>query len=165
MKRLVYVLILFTLCLSFFVTQNARADELDDISHQLDNLKRELEMSQKATKPLEDTLTRLRTQLTNIKSQIVRIEADLVLKEKQINKADKELAKQQDLIHERIHAHYKNIKKTEASLLDLLVSSDLTTSLQNYFYQKKAADNDKQTIVQTILYIKNIDDARQTLAS
>jgi SpoIID/LytB domain protein len=165
MKRLIYVLVLFTfLCFVPVVRPTViHADELDDITGELAKLTHDLDQSRKATKPLEEDLNRLRTQLDGIKRRVVTIESDLQVKEKQIDKAEKALDKQQGLIEERIHAHYKNIKKTEASLLDLLVSTDLTTSLQNYFYQKKAADNDKQAIIQIILYIKNIDDARASL--
>lgn len=167
MKRFFYVLILFTFLyfMPCLLLQPVHADELDDISNELSKLTKDLEQSRKATKPLEDDLVRLRSQLEGIKRRLTNIESDLVVKEKQIDKAEKALDKQQELIQGRIHEHYKNIKKSEASLLDLFVSTDLTTSLSNYFYQKKAADNDKRAIVQIILYIKNIDDARAALSN
>src|SRR3990167_3226902 len=152
-------IIFFGLCFS------VNADELDDISHELDKLNRELEDSKKATKPLEEDLDRLRKQLSNIKSQISNIESDIVLREKQIVTAEKALEKQKEIIDERINAHYKNIKKAEASLIDILITDNLSISLQNFFYQKKAADNDKQTILRIVLYIKNIDDKKTELAS
>ena len=152
-------IIFFGLCFS------VNADELDDISQELNKLTRELEDSKKATKPLEEDLDRLRKQLSNIKSQISNIESDIVLREKQIVTAEKALEKQKEIIDERINAHYKNIKKAEASLIDILITDNLSISLQNFFYQKKAADNDKQIILRIVLYIKNIDDKKTELAS
>ncbi|OGK29476.1 hypothetical protein A3D06_00010 [Candidatus Roizmanbacteria bacterium RIFCSPHIGHO2_02_FULL_40_9] len=141
------------------------ADELDDIGRELGQLSKALEDSQKATKPLEEDLNKLRQRLSNIQSQITLIGQDIARKEKQIALAERDLMKQKELIDNRINAHYKNIKKTQTTMLDLLVTTNLSESLQNFFYQKKAADNDKQTILKTVLYIKNIDDAKEKLAN
>lgn len=159
------MLIIIVLVAFSSVVSPVQADELDNITSELENLTRELEQSKNATKPLEEDLDRLRGQLDSIILQISSIEKDVVKKEAEIDKAEGALERQQELIQERIFAHYKNIKQAETTLLDMLVSTDLTTSLQNYFYQKKAADNDKQAILQIVLFIKNLSDAKEALAS
>lgn len=170
MKKL--ALILCVLSVMFLVSGlimprvliSVRADELDDLNGELGKLRRELDASVNATKPLEKDLTRLQLQLAAIKNRITSIEKDIIQKEKQIEKAEHVLVKQKEVIDQRINAHYKNIKKAETSLLDLLVTDNLSISLQSFFYQKKAADNDKQAILRTVLYIKNIDDLKKSLS-
>ena len=140
------------------------ADELDDITKELEKLQSDLDASRNATKPLEEDLDRMRKQLASIKATLNDIELSILAKEKEITRSEKALVKQKEIIDERIHAHYKNLRRTGNSLIDLLGSSSFTTSVQNLFYQKKAADNDKQTILRIVLYIKNIDDAKEKLA-
>jgi len=158
------ILVAIVVLITAYTSSYVRADELDDINGQLDKLTKELETSRNATKPLEEDLNRLRKQLADIKSHITNIEIDIGQKEKQINIAEKELATQKNIINERVFAHYKNIKKTQASLLDILLTDNLSVSLQNFFYQKKAVDNDKQEILRIVLFITNIDDQKEALA-
>lgn len=161
MKKIALVLSL-VLFLSIAILP-VRADELDDVNNELSKLQKDLNASLNATKPLESDLNRIRTQLTALKNRLTFVEKDISQKELQITKAEKVLVKQKEIIDTRINAHYRNIKKTEASMLDLIVADNLSTSLQNFFYQKKAADNDKQSILRTVLYIKNIDDIKEKL--
>ncbi len=145
------------------VVASVRADELDDINNELNKLKSDLQASQNATKPLEQDLTKIQKQIAGIRNRIAFIEKDIARKQQQVDKAEQVLVKQKEIIDTRINAHYKNIKKAEASLLDLVVTTNLSASLQNFFYQKKAADNDKQAVLRTVLYIKNVDDLKEKL--
>ena len=43
------------------------------------------------------------------------------------------------------------------------MADNLSTSLQNFFYQKTLADQDKQTIIKIVLYIKNLEDKKKSL--
>ncbi len=163
MKKIAIILSLFFLCVNFIYP--VRADELDDVNNELAKLQKDLNASLNATKPLESDLNRIRTQLAAIKGRLTSIEKDISQKELQIAKAEKVLVRQKEVIDLRINAHYKNIKKAEGSVLQLIVAENLSTSLQLYFYQKKAADNDKEAILRTVLYIKNIDDLKEKLTS
>lgn len=155
--------VIITLVCLFCVIPQIHADELDDINKELSKLQNDLDASRNASRPLEDNLNRLRAQIASIKNRIVDIEANVLAKERELLRAEKALVKQKEIIDERIYVHYKNLRRTGTSMLDLFVTSNLSESLQNLFYQKKAADNDKQTILRIILYIKNIDDAKATL--
>ena len=165
-KTLLYIflgwLILFG---SLSMTQTVYADELDDLNSEISKLTSDLEASKKATQPLEEDLNRLRAQIASIRSQITLIEKDITRKETEIARAEKALTKQKKIIDLRIHEHYKNLRKTGSSVIDLFMSSNFSSSLDSVFYQKKAADNDKQTILRIVLYIKNIDDAKEKLDS
>lgn len=165
-KVLAYLLIIFALSsVSLVLPNSAHADELDYLNSQISKLTNDLEASKNATKPLEEDLNRLRAQITSIRSQITRIESDIATKEKEIVRAEKALTKQKKIIDLRIHEHYKNLRKTATSLIDVFISGNFSSSLETLFYQKKAADNDKQTILRIVLYIKNIDDAKKKLDS
>lgn len=143
----------------------ARADELDDINTELNKLQSALNDSKRATKPLEEDLTRLVSQLNGIKSRIQGIETDVVKKQDEITKGEQALSKQKAILDTQVVAHYKNIKKSEFSLLNLLVSENLPESLQNFFYQKRTTDESKQAVLQIALYIKHIEDQKIALES
>lgn len=169
MKKLSHLIIVSIVCSLLFCTaggiSHVRADELDDINAELAKLQNDLDSSRKATKPLEENLNQLRTQIASLRNRITDIEVNVAAKEKEIGRAERALIKQKEIINERISAHYKNIRRTGTSMVDLLVTTNLSQSLQSLFYQKKAADNDKQTIIRIVLYIKNIDDAKRNLTS
>lgn len=147
------------------ITGYSYADELDTINNQLITLKRELEESQKATKPLEETSTRLKKQLDSIRLRISSIEVEVVQKEKEVQKGEEALILQKKILDERIGLYYKNAKKAQTSLLNLLSSENISLSLQNFFYQKKLADQDKQAVIKIVLYVKNLEDKKQALES
>jgi peptidoglycan hydrolase CwlO-like protein len=166
MRKAVIFIIMSILCAGLVFNAGAPvvyADELDEINKEIEKLQKDLESSQRATEPLEEDLDRLQSQLNSIKSQIAFIETDIVKKEQEINRAEQALVKQKEIIDVKIHEHYKNLRKTGNSLIDLFIADNLSNSLQNLFYQKKAADNDKETILRIVLYIKNIDDAKENL--
>lgn len=164
MKRLLTLVLVGSIALFVLGSFSAvQADELDDVTAELAKLQKDLDASRNATKPLEENLNQLRTQIASLKNRIADIEVNIGAKEKEISRAEKALVRQKGIIDERIFAHYKNLRRTGTSMLDLLVTNNLSTSLQNLFYQKKAADNDKQTIIRIVLYIKNIDDAKEAL--
>lgn len=158
-----YVVIFVVLLTILFMPTIAKSDELDDINSQLGNLKRDLEVSQKATKPLEETVQKLQKQLDGIRIRISAIEGEVVRKEKQVSQGEEVLTLQKKILDSRIHSYYKNAKKAELSLLSLLSSENLSLSLQNFFYQKKLADTDKQAIIKIVLYIRNLEDTKKTL--
>lgn len=159
----VSIISIIMIAFSLMMPSAVKADELDDINKEIEKLQKDLEASQNATKPLEEDLEKLRTQLAGIKTQLNNIEADINSKEREIKRAEEALLKQKEIIDVKIHEHYKNLRKTGTSLIDLFVADNLSNSLQNLFYQKKAADNDKETILRIVLYIKNVDDAKQNL--
>ncbi len=164
MKKFIILAVCSFTMFSFVAGSPVFADELDDINKELEQLRQSLDASRNATQPLEEDLNRMNQQIASIRSRIASIESDITQKEKDIAVAEKALVKQKEIIDERIHEHYKNLRKTGVTLIELFASDNFSQSLQNLFYQKKAADNDKQTILRIVLYIKNIDDAKEELA-
>lgn len=160
------ILVSLLLCgMALFAHAQVRAEEIDDINNELGKLQQQLEASKRASKPLESDLAKMRAQLASIKTRLVSIQTTIAAEEREIARADKALVKQKEIIDERVAVHYKNLRKTGDSMLNLLVTNNFSTSLKNLFYQKKAADNDRQAIVRIVLYINNIDDAKKKLAN
>ncbi len=164
--KMKYILIALIMCFSVQLAYpvGVKAEEIDDITNELGKLQQQLEASKRASKPLESDLSRMRAQLASIKTRLAVIQQTITAEEREIARADKALVKQKQIIDERVAVHYKNLRKTGDSVLNLLVTNNFSTSLQNLFYQKKAADNDRQAIVRIVLYINNIDTAKKKLA-
>lgn len=161
--RKYFIIIVLLLTFIAILPQKVWGDQLEDINRELDKLKQDLAASQNATKPLEADLTRLQKQLDAIKLQITVIDAEVIKKEKDLKKGEKALTIQKALLDARTFEYYKNIKKTEESFLNLLVGNNLSDSLKNFFYQKKISDQDKQSIVRIILYIKGLEEKKKNL--
>lgn len=155
--------ILIVLLLLFGSTQHIRADEIDDITSELSKLKSSLESSQKATKPLETDLIKLTQQLSIIKNRLDTISKSISEKEKQLSTAEKALTDQKMLLDAKIESHYKNIKRSQNTLLALLVSENVSQSMRGFFYQKKATDNDKQVIIRIVTHMDNVEKQKKQL--
>lgn len=160
MKR--FFIAIFILC-AVLIPHKIYADELDDITTELNKLTSSLTSSKDATKPLENDLSELNKQLSSIKLRLNTIEQSVVAKEQLLQKAESALVVQKKILDARIESHYKNIKKTENSLLTLLVADNLTNSLGGFFYQKKVADRDKQTILQILMHIDGVEKQKKDL--
>lgn len=162
MKKIVVVLLFLTLIVFAPII---KGDEIDDIKHQLENLSRDLTTSLNATKPLESELTKLQKRLEEIKARVTYLESEIQRKELEVKKGEEALTYQKTILDQRIFAYYKNAKKAEISFITLVAADNLSTSLQNFFYQKTLADQDKQTILKVIIYIKNLEEKKKSLES
>ncbi|OGK15207.1 hypothetical protein A2690_00315 [Candidatus Roizmanbacteria bacterium RIFCSPHIGHO2_01_FULL_39_12b] len=161
MKRVLCGIII--ICLLTTVVGGVFADELDDINTELSKLKSSLDVSRNATKPLEIDLNKINQQLVSIKNRLTTIETSISVKEKQIKTAERAFVAQKHILDKRIKSHYKNIKKVQNSFLNLLVTDNAATSIQGYFYQKKAADNDKQIILRIVAHIELVEEQKDQL--
>ncbi len=155
------VLFLLIVSLVFVV----RADEYDDISRQLNDLKRSLESSQKATATNEKELTKLNAQLSDIKNKVANLEREIVKKEKEVREGEEALAYQKTLLDQRAISYYKNLTKNSFGVVQILVSENISDSLQNFFYQKSLQEEDRRTITKIVLYIKNLEEKKASLES
>lgn len=163
MKKVVIFLCLFVTF--FVVSHSVFSDELDDINRQLDSLKRDLESSQNATKPLESDLVKLQSQLASIRVRVTVIEKEVSQKQAEVEKGEKAILEQKKLLDQRIFAYYKNAKRAQISLLNMFVADNFSYAVENFFYQKSLADQDKQTIVRIVLYVKGLEDKKKELES
>ena len=163
MRRLILAVIC-VLILGFTIS-SARADELDDINKKLEDLKRTFNDLKKATDTNQATLNKLNEQLNGIKLEVAQTEKEISIKEKEVKTGEKALGYQTNLLHARVRSYYKNISKASFSLISILVEENLSVSLRNFFYQKTLTDEDKNTIIKIVRYIKELEDKKTKLQS
>src|SRR3989344_409158 len=158
---LVFILGLILTWAALFV----RADELDDINHQLENLKKLFSDIKKATDTNQVTLDNFNKQLAQIKVKVVNLEEEIDKKEEEVKQGELVLSYQKNLLNERARSYYKNISNSTLTLITFLAAENLSTSLQNFTYQKSLVDEDRKTIIKIVLYIKNLEDKKNSLQS
>jgi len=153
------VIALFFIFLSVFVfgfKALVWADELEDVTRSLEELRRDLNAK-------ETNRQELSVRLNEIKTQVLGIENEITKKEKEVEKGEETLKYQRDLLNERARSYYKNSGKNSFGLITVLMTSNLSASLRDFFYQKSLVDEDKNTIIKIVLYIKNLEEIKKGL--
>ncbi len=143
----------------------AQADQLDDVTRELENVKRTFNDLDSANKTNEATLSNLNKQLAGIKGKISSLEREIEKKQEEVKEGEKVLSYQKNLLNERARSYYKNAGKNTLSFMNLLLSENLSVSLQNFFYQKTLIDEDRKSIIRIVMYIKDIEDKKKSLES
>jgi len=157
MRRFFFLTILLSLFF-IFIPLVAKADQIDDLQKQIDSLS-----SDRAGKEVDRQ--KLLEELESIKSGIVKAQADIKQKEEEVKKGEEVLEYQKKLLNQRAKSYYKNVNKNTLSLMSVLVSDNLSGSLRDFFYQKSLVEQDKNTIVKIVLYIKNLEEIKTKLES
>lgn len=80
-----------------------------------------------------------------------------------MTEGEKAFAIQQKLLNQRAKSYYKNMGKNAFSVVNLLLSENISESLQNYFYQKTLVDEDKKAIIRIAVFIKQVEDKKKQL--
>ena len=154
MKKFFVGVFLLVIFLSFLVF--VKADEIDDIGNAINSLKKDLSSK-------EVDYQSLSTKLSGIKIKLNSLEKDITQKELEVKKGEEVLTYQKELLNERAKSYYKNVNKSSALFLNILVADDLSTSLRKIFYQKSLVDEDKRTIIKIVLYVKNLEEIKKSL--
>jgi len=161
MKRVFFVCIFVFLFLA--MAMPLRADQLDDVTKQLEDLKKTFSDINKANQTNETQLQGLQNKLDAIKAQVAVLERQIEIKQGQVIEGEKAFAVQQNLLNQRAKSYYKNMGKNSFSIVNLLLSENISESLQNYFYQKTIVDEDKKAIIRIALFIKQVEDKKKAL--
>ena len=161
MKR---VLFLCIFCfLFFYLALPLRADQLDDITKQIDDLNKTFSAINSANQTNETQLQGLQKQLDNIKAQVSVLEREIEKKQAQVIEGERAFEAQQSLLNQRAKSYYKNMGKNSFSVVNLLLSDNISESLQNYFYQKTIVDQDRKAIIRIALFVKQVEDQKKEL--
>lgn len=147
---------IFVIGISLYLAFLVQADEIEDISRELEKTRQELTSSQKATQNNEVQLKDLVKRLSNIKARVNAVEREIARQEKEIVEGEEKLAEQQVLLDERILSYYKNASKTTNSFMNIFLSTELSKSLNQFFYQKKIMDEDRRAILRVADMIQQI---------
>lgn len=151
--------------LLFVHIRYVRADELSDIENQLGDLKKAMQMSLSATTPLEKDLNRLQQQLDAIKLKTSQVELDIAKKQAEVTEGEHLLGLAQDLLNEKVKSWYKSHQEFESLGISFLFKRNIQDAIRSLGYQKKIVENDRDTIVKTVLYIKDLEDKKVQLES
>ena len=156
------LLIVFLIFSIIFVQKKAYSDELDDIGKKIAELQSSLSSSKQATAPFESQLLSMKKQLDGITAQVGNIEQDILAKKKIINAGYADLSKQQDAFNKAVRNYY--IKNYLISpFLIFLSSSDAQDATRIIAYQRKGAQDDKQTITNIALKIVDLEGRKKAL--
>lgn len=153
-KKIILTLtvLLFFIPLIFII----RADELEDVTRALESLRKDLSAK-------EANYQQLSARLNDIKKRVNNLEAEIIKKEAEVKKGEEALDYQKNILNERARSYYKNINKNTLNLLMILTSNNLSESLGGFFYQQSLVDQDKNTIIKVVLYIKKLEEIKANL--
>jgi peptidoglycan hydrolase-like amidase len=158
----VLVLILFLTFAIFKVSDQAYSDELDDISKKIAELSSALSSSKQATAPFETQLAQMKNELDAITLRVNGVEQDIANKKVIIAKGYVDLEKQRDIFNQAIRNYY--IKHYLFSPFLIFISSnDAQDATRLIAYQRKGAQNDKDTITNTALKIVDLEERKAKL--
>lgn len=164
MRFKIIFILFFVLCFLFFaISTSVHADELGDIEQKLADLKHALELSVAATTPLEKNLDKLKDNLENIRQRIGIIENDVIVKEKQMKEGEELLIVAEDLLSQKVKSLYKSEASFGSYRLLFLLNQNLTAAVRKFGYQKKVIENDRDTIVKVVMYVKDLEEKKKNL--
>ncbi len=149
------ILLIFTLPFSFFILK-INADELEQITRDLENLKKELSLK-------EANYQELNQKLENIKLRVGALEKEIFKKEQEVKKGEEALNYQKNLLNEKARSYYKNTNKNSLLLIGLFLGENFSNSLKSFFYQQNLINQDKNTIIKIVLYIKKLEEMKKNL--
>ena len=164
-KNLKLVIIFFLIILTslFLIHASVNADEIDEIGKKLEDLKHSLQLSIAATTPLEKNLSTLEKNLKEIQGKIAVIESEVAAKEKEVEEGEKLLILAHDLLGEKVRQIYISAREFNTTKILLLLGKNLNLTLRQFGYQKKVIENDRDTIVKVVLYIKDLEEKKKNL--
>ena len=149
--------------LSVRLIPSVHADELEDIAKQLGDLRKALDMSISATTPLEKDLNKLTTTLNEIRKRITGIEAEVKTKEQEVVEGEELLGVAQDLLGQKVRQYYKTHEEYGALGISFILQQNLADAIRLLGYQKKVVQNDRDTIVKVVMYIKDLEQKKKDL--
>lgn len=159
----VLLLVLFaSFSLLFHVPPVRSEDELDKINKEISDLTKALNDSVAATKPLESQLVSMRKQIDDIKNRVGLIESDISRKKKEIDAGYKMLAKNQQILNQKIREYYINSYENSPFLI-FLSAANASELTQQLAYQRVATAQDKAVIVNLAVSISELEARKELL--
>lgn len=150
-----FFLILFFL-LIFFIPGVIKGDELEEVTKQLESLKKDLTKKEKNYDELNQRLNKIKIRVNDLGLEINK-------KQEEVKKGEDALIYQKKLLKERSVSFYKNAQKSSRFFLNLFFEKNFSYLLNSFFYQQSVVNQDKDTIIKIVLYIKNLEDKKKKL--
>lgn len=165
------ILIIVSIFLSiFFIIKPIFADEVDDCIKNNPNdsntcielIKKQINNLESAISPLKKESTGLQSKITSAKSQISQIEKQVTSIGQKLIEKESDLEVQKILLSERVKRYYKNSKKFNSFLI-FFSENESGSLFQQYAWSQSIISQDKNTITQYSLEIKNLNDNKTKL--
>lgn len=147
------------------ISRPARADELDDITKQINELQKSLEMSQAATTPLISTLENLDAQIASIRANIAHLEQELEIKRQEVAEGEKAFELKRQVMEDRVRSMYKHAYAKGCFWCQMVTADNFDTIIQNHGYHQSLINEDKETISEIVIYIRDLEEKKVQLAN
>jgi SpoIID/LytB domain protein len=160
MRKTFFILMLsltFTLFASSVFAQSCDTScgDPDECQRKITKCQEEWNMMEKAKAPHVTALSKMESEIAAFQARIKGIEADLVKKAAAIAISEEELSEVLTLATRRIAALYRRTQ-TYNPLLPFLTSTNVGAVLRAFTYQHIVIDEDKKSIAQTAVYIRDL---------
>lgn len=120
---------------------------------------------QRSKEPHEEALKKMESDIAAFQMRMIGITAEVKVKEVEIGDRDEELVSQQELLATRVRAAYIRSFRAKPLLLLFSRSLDFGQILRTVAYQKAVTQEDKRTILDSIGFIKNLEEKKTKLIS
>jgi peptidoglycan hydrolase-like amidase len=120
------------------------------------------DLMEQAKKPHEESLKKMEQDLANFQARIKQIEQELIKKEKEIKKGEETLSFQEELLAKRVHQYYIR-SYYDNPLVYIFSQKNAGQILRELAYQQAVTNQDKESITDVVLYIKDLEDRKKTL--
>ncbi len=136
---------------------------IDECSRKIADCQKIWEDVQKAKAPHESALKQMEADIAAFQARMVQIAKEITQKEIKIKSGEAELGKQQELLAQRVRIAYIRSFTNSPLLMLFSSSADFGQILRTLFYQKVVTNEDKQAIIETVSFIKDLEDKKATL--
>ncbi len=160
-----FLLVLITLSVplvAYAQSCDTSCGDPDECSRKIAKCQEEWNAMEKAKAPHVSALNKMEADILAFQNRIKGIEVDLVKKASAIVEAEKELASVLALATRRIAALYRRTQ-TYNPLLPFLTSTDVGAVLRAFTYQHVVIDEDKKSIAQTAVAIRDLEARKSSL--
>ncbi|OGK47682.1 hypothetical protein A3A55_01530 [Candidatus Roizmanbacteria bacterium RIFCSPLOWO2_01_FULL_40_14] len=165
-SSIIFIIFLAVFTFSFFIfSLSVKADELDDITKQINELQKSLQMSQAATTPLIATLDNLEAQIASIRANIAHLDEELDIKREEVAEGEKAFELKRQVMEDRVRSMYKQAYMQECFWCQIVTTDNFDAFIQNHGYHQSLINEDKETISEIVLYIRDLEEKKEQLAN
>lgn len=168
MPRIFIVLSLFlcSLIIPFVVLAaecETQCGSVEECSQKISVCQKIWEDVQKAKSPHEASLKKMESDITAFQKRMESISREVVVKETEIKDGEIELGEQENLLASRVRAAYIRSFTNNPLVLFFSQAQDFGRLMRTIAYQKAVTNEDKRVIIDTLAFIKGLEDKKTGL--
>ena len=141
---------------------NLSTMDLDQVNHMLESCRQAWDMMEAAKKPHEESLKKMESQIKAFQNRLEQIDSELKKKAVEIKKGESALSSKEETLATRVRRFY--IKSFYFNPLLMFVSQNkFSDFVKAAGYQQAVTNEEKRIIVEIVLYIKDLEDKKNSL--